>query len=172
MTTVTQGNTSSITLTGADSVALTLVQGTRAHVSVRSSIGTRKYGAAITESRTIGPFATGDTCDVTAMAGSVDYAVVFGNATTLSGNYTLRAADDQRSFDCTTALTISIPDGLSPRPTITVVPPPTGNLSFSMLGAETLNGATTTLTRARAANIGGVVLAGYKDAAAYGLTGA
>jgi hypothetical protein len=171
MTTVTQGNSSTFTFTGADSIAITLAQGTLAHARVLSAAGLQKYSNAISESRTIGPFATGDVLTITAARGSIDYAAVLGDARTLSANYTLKASDDQTSFSCTAALTVSIPDGLSPRPTVTIVPPPTGNLSIAMLGAETLNGALTTLTRTRANNPAGIVVAGYRDAAAYGASG-
>jgi len=171
MTTVTQGNASSFTFTGADSVTVTPAAGAVAHVAVISAAGVQKYKNAFRETRNIGPFSTGDVLSVTAVGANVDYVTLVGDATTLSGNYTLKASDDGQSFKCLSALTISIPDGLSPRPTITAIPPPSGNLSIAMLGSETVNGATTTLTRTRANNPAGIALAGYKDAAAYGLSG-
>lgn len=171
MTTVTIGTSSSYTFTGADSIALTLAQGTQARLSVTSASGAQKYSNAISDNRTIGPFATGDVFSVTAIRGSIDYVPVIGDATTLTGNYTLKASDDQQQFKCLAALTISIPDGLNPRPVVTVVPPPSGNLTVAMLGAETVNGALTPLTRGRASNPCGVVISGYKDSAAYGLSG-
>lgn len=84
MTTVTVGTSSSYTFTGAGSIALTLAQGTQARVSVTSGAGVQKYSSSITESRTIGPFATGDVFSVTAQRGSIDYVPVFGNVTTPS----------------------------------------------------------------------------------------
>lgn len=171
MTTVTQGNTSSFTFAGADSVSIALAQGTQAHARVTSAAGVQKYCCAVNDSSTIGPFATGDILVVTAIRGSVDYAIAYGDGNTLSANYTVNAFDDGRAFSCIAALTISIPDGLSPRPTFTAVPPPSGNLSIAMLGAETLNGALTTLTRTRANNPCGIVVAGYRDSASYGASG-
>lgn len=171
MTTITQGNSSSYTFTGADSIAVTLAQGTKARASVSSAAGVLKYSNAITESRTIGPFSTGDVLSITADRGSIDYVTVFGDATTLSGPYTLKASDDGQRFSCATALTISIPDGLSPRPSISVTPPATGNLTISMLGSEQVNAASSA-TRARGTtNPAGVALTGYKDSAGYGLSG-
>lgn len=172
MTTISAGTTGAYTFTGPDSVQVTLDPNEQANVVVTAPSGRHKYRSSMSTSRTLGPFGTGDVMAISAVRGNVDYSILQGNARTLAGNYTLQATDDQQSFDCASALTISIPDGLSPRPTITVTPPPTGNVSFAMLGAETLNGALTTLTRARSANVGGVVLKGYTDAATYGLTGA
>lgn len=171
MTTVTIGTTSTFTFVGPDSLSMSLAQGTQARVSVTSSTGIQKYSNAITESRTIGPFSTGDVASVTAMRGSVDYVSVPNGAQVLTGNYTLSAADDQKQFWCNAALTISIPDGLSPRPSITVTPPATGNLTISMLGAEQVNGASSA-TRARSANLAGIALTGYRDTTGYGLSGA
>lgn len=171
MTTVTIGTSSSYTFTGADSIALTLAQGTQARVSVTSAAGVQKYSNAISESRNIGPFATGDVFSVTAQRGSIDYVTLFGDAQTLSGAYTLKASDDGQRFSCTTALTITIPDGLSPRPSITVTPPASGNLTITMAGSEQVSGASSA-TRARGTtNPAGVALTGYKDTAGYGLSG-
>lgn len=90
----------------------------------------------------------------------------------LSSNYTVKALDNNRIYYCTTALTVTVPAGLSPRPSVIFLPPPSGNLSIAVSGATTLNGAATTLTRTRAANPSGVVLFAYLDAEGYGVSGA
>ena len=90
---------------------------------------------------------------------------------TLSANYTLTPADDQKQFTCTTALTITVPELLSPRPSFIVNAPPTGNVSLDPTGAAQLNGATTTLTRSRANNPAGFVVTAYAESDGYGVSG-
>lgn len=93
-------------------------------------------------------------------------------STPLSANYVLQAADDGRQFHATAALTVTVPVALSPRPSVAIDCPPTGNLSIAVSGGATINGATTTLTRTRANNVGGVLIQAHQDADAYGVTGA
>ena len=70
----------------------------------------------------------------------------------------------------TAALTYTIPSGLSPMPSFTVDCPATGAISIARSGSATINGAATTITRARASNpVGFVVLAHEADA--YGVSG-
>ena len=90
---------------------------------------------------------------------------------TLSSDYTVTAADDQKQFTCTTALTITVPELLSPRPSFIVNAPPTGNVSLDPTGAAQLNGATTTLTRSRADNYAGFVVMAYAESDGYGVSG-
>lgn len=85
----------------------------------------------------------------------------------LNANYTLQANDHNKSFQALGAITITVPAGLSPRPTVGLMPPPSGNLSV----VGTLNGSSQTLTRALAANPSGVCLAGYPSTDGYGLSG-
>ena len=86
----------------------------------------------------------------------------------INGNYTISSFDDRKSFACTTALTVTIPTGLSPRPSVCILPPPTGNL-LSITGP--LNGSSQTLTRTRGSNVAGVAINAYPDADNYGVSG-
>lgn len=90
---------------------------------------------------------------------------------TLTGDRTITADDDGAVFACSTALTLTIPAGLSPRPSFVADPPPTGNLSIAVSGATTINGATTTLTRTRASNPAGVGVLAHQDSDSYGVSG-
>ena len=90
---------------------------------------------------------------------------------TLSASRTLTAADDQVQFTCTTALTITIPASLSPRPSFIVNPPASGNVSIAVSGGANINGATTTLTRARSANVAGFAVVPYAESDGYGVSG-
>ncbi len=77
---------------------------------------------------------------------------------TISANRTITSADDGGIFPCTTALTITVPGGLTPRPGFIPVPPPTGNLTLTPSGAATLNGAATPIVRTFASNRNGVLV--------------
>jgi hypothetical protein len=90
----------------------------------------------------------------------------------LSANRLITAADDGAVFSCSTALTITIPAGLSPRPSFAVDCPPTGSLTIAVSGGALINGATVSLTRSRATNPAGVVVLSHLDADSYGVSGA
>lgn len=90
---------------------------------------------------------------------------------TLSGAYILKASDDGRVFICSTAITVTIPAGLSPRPNVAFIPPASGNVSMAVSGGATINGATTTLTRARSANPAGFIVQPYSESDGYGVSG-
>lgn len=65
----------------------------------------------------------------------------------------LTPADHGKVLDVSTALTLTIPqDILPPGFECKLIAPASGNLSLDPLGTVTLNGAGTTLTRARAGN--------------------
>ena len=89
----------------------------------------------------------------------------------LSGPRTITADDDQKQFTCTTALIITIPASLSPRPSFVVNPPATGAASIAVSGGAQINGATTTLTRSRANNPAGFVVTAYAESDGYGVSG-
>ena len=89
----------------------------------------------------------------------------------LSEDTTLRVSDDGLVFRCTTAVTITVPELLSPRPSCVVHAPPTGNVSLDPTGAAQLNGAGTTLTRSRATNPAGFVISAYAESDGYGVSG-
>ena len=90
---------------------------------------------------------------------------------TLSGNYTVTSADDRKTYTCNSALTITIPANLSPRPSFIVNPPASGNVSIAVSGGANINGATTTLTRARSANAAGFAVVPYAESDGYGVSG-
>lgn len=89
----------------------------------------------------------------------------------LSVNRTITAADDGKVFACTTALTVTFPAALSPRPAVVFMLPPTGNVSIAVSGGATLNGATSTINRARSSNPAGVVVQPYQETDGYGVSG-
>jgi len=130
---------------------------------------------------------------ITAASGSIDYSVngelseadrltlrsytkavinqLGVGSTSLSSAYQISKDDDGKVFTCTTALTITVPELLSPRPSFIVNAPPTGNVSLDPTGAAQLNGATTTLTRSRANNPAGFVVTAYAESDGYGVSG-
>lgn len=91
--------------------------------------------------------------------------------TSLSSAYQISKDDDGKTFNCTTALTITIPASLSPRPSFIVNPPASGNVSIAVSGGANINGATTTLTRSRASNVAGVAVVAYAESDGYGVSG-
>lgn len=116
----------------------------------------------------MGPYTTDQTITIRAHAGGP--GVVYTPNSTWEpedSNRTLTAADDGKLIAATTAITITVPGGLSPRPAVGLQPPPTGNLSVT----GTLNGSSQTLTRTRANNAAGVTLSPYVDSDGYGLSG-
>lgn len=66
----------------------------------------------------------------------------------LTGPYTLTALDNRKTYTCDTALPVSCPNGLSPKPSTIFFPPLTGNLTLTPTGGATLNGSTSPITRA------------------------
>lgn len=116
----------------------------------------------------------GDASEITLGTGlALSGGVLSSSATssTVSTSFTLTAADDGKVINCTTALTITIPAALSPRPNIAVIPPASGNVSIAVTGGAQINGATTTLTRARAGNPAGFVIQPYSESDGYGVSG-
>lgn len=94
-----------------------------------------------------------------------------GAVVSISTDTLITAADDGRTFNCTTALTITIPELLSPRPSFIVNPPASGNVSIAVSGGANINGSTTTLTRSRASNPAGVAVVPYAESDGYGVSG-
>jgi hypothetical protein len=84
-------------------------------------------------------------------------------------SFSLTSADDGKVFACTAALTITIPATLSPRPSVIVIPPPSGNVSIAVSGGAQLNGATTTLTFSRANSPAGIEVTPYAEYDGYGV---
>ena len=90
----------------------------------------------------------------------------------LAEGITLNKDDDGVVFAASTAITITVPGGLVPKPSVVIVPPASGNLSVAFSGGATGNGAGTTLTRTRTANPAGILIQPYNDANGYGVSGA
>lgn len=96
---------------------------------------------------------------------------VSGAGVSVSSSRAITAEDNGQFLKPTGAMTLTIPAGLSPMPSFTVDCPASGAVSIAASGGATINGATTTLTRTRAANpVGFVVLAHESDA--FGVSGA
>lgn len=125
----------------------------------------------------LGPFSDARMVRILAKEDEVYYRVAenpftsVGGFVDLSTSITLTSDDDGATFACTTALTISIPELLSPRPSIVVIPPESGNVSLDPTGAAQLNGAGTTLTRNRTNNPAGVAVVAYAESDGYGVSG-
>lgn len=99
-------------------------------------------------------------------------AVAGPGAVPLSANRVLAASDDGATFRCSAALTITVPAGLTPRPTFIVDVPPTGAVTIASSGGALLNGATASFTRTRANNPAGFAVVAHGDADSYGVGGA
>lgn len=199
MATVAAGASASETFSAsANTVAITLDAGERAHVTVLSSAGALLFRTNLQNSQTIGPFATGAVMTLTAIGGSVDYTVSDGDTffstpagvnadgsvvdktgtvvsgariVVLSADRVITAADDGTVFQCTTALTITIPAGLSTQPSFVADPPATGNLTIAVSGGAQINGGTSSLTRARSSNPAGVAVTAHNESNQYGVSG-
>ena len=63
-----------------------------------------------------------------------------GAVVSISTDTLITAADDGRTFNCTTALTITVPELLSPRPSFIVNPPASRNVSLDPTRADHLTG--------------------------------
>ena len=82
----------------------------------------------------------------------------------------ITAADDGYMLRCTAEITLTWPAGLTPNPTVIVLPPEGGAVTIACSGGATLNGGTGALDRYRAVNQAGVaVVAAGSDA--YGVSG-
>lgn len=122
----------------------------------------------------VGPYEEGATVVISSQSANMDIDMpggIIGSMATGSDR-TIAADDDGVQFNLTAAATFTIPASLSPRPSLVVVPPPSGNASIAVSGGAQLNGATSTLTRARSANLAGFVVNAYQDADGYGVSGA
>lgn len=117
-------------------------------------------GAGVTVSN------VGQTVTVSIPGGSLVQAPTLMGAT-----YTLSAADDDKSFYTTGSVSVTVPAGLTPRPSIFIDCPTNGTVSVSVSGNTTINASTATITRTRANNPAGVVIVAHQDADGYGVSG-
>ena len=134
--------------------------------------------ANTTTTMVMGPFALEMDYRVDVFSGLADVSEEYVEQVSLGSSpapldtdLVLTAADDRRSYACTAALTVTIPANLSPRPSVVLIPPPTGNLTVAVTGGAQVNAATASLTRSRIVNPAGVALVPYAEADAYGLSG-
>jgi hypothetical protein len=97
-----------------------------------------------------------------------------GGMVTLSGNVTIDIKSMGlflgRTLVCTTALTITLTDGLGPFSCI-VQAPPAGNATIAVTGTALINGAQTAITRALAANSNGFAIVPAANVASSYLVG-
>ncbi len=100
----------------------------------------------------------------------VNQAYQAGTVIRLAADYTLSSADDQRTFHASTTLTVTVPKGMNPQPSVIIDCPLSGTLSIASNGTL-LNGATTTLTRTRANNPIGVAITQHTTPDSYGVSG-
>lgn len=181
--TLRNGQNLSFSIETGESLKMVAVTGTYT-VLVLAGVGVGTDLATAATRGTYGPYAYPLRVRVTSSAASeVDFAVGVtpfvasdavafdGAPISLSADYTVSADDDKRTITCTTALTVTVPELLSPRPSFIVHAPPTGNVSLDPTGAAQLNGATTTLTRSRANNYAGFVVTAYAESDGYGVSG-
>lgn len=127
------------------------------------SAGASTY-AALTDKATVDLPAT-NTPLAAALAGK--QAIV--TPTPLAVDKTLAVADDGKIYSVSTAITVTVPIGLVPKPQVIFNCPATGSITFICTSA--VNGNTTTKTRERAYNFSGVVLTPNAESDSYGLSG-
>lgn len=111
--------------------------------------------------------------------GSLSSAEVFRIRGVVSGarildavSRNITAADNGASLAPAGTITYTIPAGLDPMPSFTVDCPAVGVVSIASSGGATINGAVSTLTRARTANPVGFVVLSHVEPNAYGVSGA
>jgi hypothetical protein len=97
-----------------------------------------------------------------------DVATVAPSALPVS--YTLQVTDDGKSYYTTSTSTISIPDALSPRPSVFIDCPNTGTVTVQRSGTVALiNGGTVPVVKNRLGNPAGFVIIAHQDADSYGV---
>lgn len=74
MTTVAQGATDTVTMTGAQTVSFNLTPGQAAAIEVRRN-GAVVFSSAVNTSETVGPFAPWDLVRISAVRGAIDYTL-------------------------------------------------------------------------------------------------
>jgi hypothetical protein len=115
MTTVTQGSTASATLTESDVITLSATGGNQGRVSIMSAAGLQKYSTIFSDTRTVGPFLSGDVLSITSMRGSVDYTITPYTAPTQGGgggNSSTATMSALGSWNLTTNVATA-PDGVT-----------------------------------------------------------
>lgn len=92
----------------------------------------------------------------------------------VSASRAISALDAGRRLHVTGAFTLTIPAGLSPRPSFSVECPASGVVTIAVSGGATINGATSSITRARTSNWGGFVVTALQNSPpdGYGVSGA
>lgn len=172
MATISSGATSSITLTGRQTIAFTLSQGER--VAVRVVRGSTVICSNLVSSdETIGPFALGDVVTMTAVNGDIDYTLAYVGGVSfpvmVDASRTITSSDDGMTLECTATVTLTVPTGLPAGFGCIIIP--SGTTSIASSGGALLNGATTTLTRAAASNSTVAIIGRASAADSYVVTG-
>lgn len=91
----------------------------------------------------------------------------------LTGPYTLLATDDETTFWSTVAVAVTVPVFPNFMPRVKFDCPSAGAITLVSAGGVLFNGATTTISRQRSANLAGFeLLPHYGEANSYGVSGA
>ncbi len=97
--------------------------------------------------------------------------IVYNTVSTVSTGRALTDADDGKTLEVTTALTLTVPDGLRASFGCNVIPPASGNVTIARSGTTLLNGGSSSLTRAAASNAMFGIQARASSANSYVVTG-
>ena len=87
----------------------------------------------------------------------------------LKVNKTLAPWDDGKAYAATVAVTVTLPLGLKPRPTVVILPPPSGVVT--LVGVAPVNGSAQTLTRSRSSNPNGFLITPHPEEDGYAVNG-
>jgi hypothetical protein len=125
--------------------------------------------------RTFGPFEVGDSRTIIATFGDIVVDLVQNTASTrqatLTSDYTLTASDDNTIFSATTAITVTVPAGLSPMPSCVFLPPATGSITLHPTGGTLLSGSSSDVAFSIVSNPAGAGLVPlYGQTDKYGVT--
>jgi len=88
-----------------------------------------------------------DTDDIPVVRAGANVRVRIGSTPTNSvgTSRAITAADNETIILCTAAITLTIPAGLSPQPSILVIPPQSGSVTIAVSGGATVNGDTASI---------------------------
>lgn len=121
-----------------------------------------------------GPYTANAKLRVDAVTGTASYRLLDaagdGDAVPVTASRALTPADDGKTLECTTTVTLTVPAGLNSGFGCAVIP--SGTTSIARSGGALLNGAGTTLTRTAAANTMFAIVARASVADSYVVTGA
>jgi len=170
MPTLSPGITASIALEPNDSYTISSVGGS---ATVKGIYGAPSTTTTLTSnSQVFGPYGVHAKLDIACLSGVTNYTLdqFPKSAVPLSAALTVSSSDDGKVYESTTAVTVTIPQGLSPKPAVVFIPKG-GTITVAVTGSATINGAATSLARTLANNPAGFVVQPYLDANGYGASG-